>query len=240
MKPENQIDPTQNLNQNAESQALMITSRALGLLIAGLIAFTFFVFMAGFFLGKKSVIEQFCQTAAKDSLADQIYSSLCAMPEYKEQNTSSDIDVVVDEEIDTTQDVAQIQDQEQKPVEPVVQQKNNTSQDSKISMQKPVTEKVLGVENDKKYYAELIGFGTSAGAGRFVERLAKKNIKAIASKRVSTTARGRKVTWYQVVTDMFDKKDDLINVVNTITLQEKLKDVRIMTKDMRNGSMHKA
>jgi hypothetical protein len=238
MKPlENQTDSNRH---DIESQGLTITSRVLGLLIAGLIAVTFFVFMAGFFLGKKSVLEQFCQTAAKDSLADQIYSSLCAMPEYKEQNTSSDRDVVVDEEIDTTQDVVQIQDQEQKPVEPVIQQKNNALHDSKANLQKPVAEKNLGVENDKKYYAELIGFGTPVGAGRFVERLAKNNIKVIASKRVSTTARGRKVTWYQVVTDMFDQKDDLINVVNTITLQEKLKDVRIITKDMRNGSMHKA
>jgi hypothetical protein len=81
----------------------------------------------------------------------------------------------------------------------------------------------------KKYYAELIGFGTENAAQQFVKKLSCKGIDVEMKKRTSTTARGKKRFWYQVVTMMYEDKTEMQKIIDRIVKEEKLRDVYIRT-----------
>jgi len=79
------------------------------------------------------------------------------------------------------------------------------------------------------FYAQLVGFGTSKKAKQFVERLAKKGTNVHMRERMSKTARGKKIRWYQVVTEPYTEKNELIALVEKVKRDERLHDVRIVT-----------
>ena len=54
---------------------LFLDRRQASLIFAGLIAFTFFVFVAGYFWGKKHAVEHLVHRATYDSFADQAYGA---------------------------------------------------------------------------------------------------------------------------------------------------------------------
>lgn len=79
------------------------------------------------------------------------------------------------------------------------------------------------------YYAQLIGFGTSSAAQKFSEKLQRKNFPVCVKERHSTTAQGKKIIWYQVITEPFEDKDELLAAIHKIKKEEKLHDIRIIT-----------
>lgn len=81
----------------------------------------------------------------------------------------------------------------------------------------------------KQYYAQLIGFGTLRAADKFAERLQQKNFPVKVVEKHSKTAQGKKIIWYQVVTENFDKRDDLIVFTQKIEKEERLNDIRIVS-----------
>lgn len=85
------------------------------------------------------------------------------------------------------------------------------------------------VAHQPLYYAQLIGFGTPWAAHQFVNHITKKGFSAKVEKRVSRTTKGKKICWYQVVTDMYTDKVYLEDIVDMLTKQEKLKGVRIVS-----------
>ncbi len=80
-----------------------------------------------------------------------------------------------------------------------------------------------------QHYAQLIGFGTSRAADRFVDRLQQKNMPVKVVERYSKTAQGKEIIWYQVVTERFNKKDDLIAFTQKLKKEERLNDIRIVS-----------
>lgn len=78
------------------------------------------------------------------------------------------------------------------------------------------------------YYAQLMGFGTSKAAERFAHRLQQKNIAVKVIERNSETTQGKKIIWYQVVTECFDNKDELLAFVRKIEENEHLNDIHIV------------
>ncbi len=81
---------------------------------------------------------------------------------------------------------------------------------------------------EKKYYAQLIGFGTQQAAQRFVKKLAKKQIPVEIVKHCSRTAQGKTINWYQVVTMPYEDKQQLLNLVDSVQKTEKIQDARIV------------
>ena len=63
-----------------------LNQRQLSLLVAGLLALSFFIFISGYFLGKKRAAEEFSYKADQESLADQIYSSMCVLYDAKDES----------------------------------------------------------------------------------------------------------------------------------------------------------
>ena len=57
---------------------------------------------------------------------------------------------------------------------------------------------------------------------KFVQKLALKDVETCVKKRISKTAKGRTIYWYQVVTPPCDDKEALTTLVNRLTKEEKL------------------
>lgn len=83
---------------------------------------------------------------------------------------------------------------------------------------------------DKVYVAPLIGFGTLPAAQSFEKRVEKYGISVIIKERKSTTAKGKKMSWYQAVSQEYDTKEALENVIAVLQKKEKIKDIRILEK----------
>ncbi|MEX0849741.1 MAG: SPOR domain-containing protein [Candidatus Dependentiae bacterium] len=91
----------------------------------------------------------------------------------------------------------------------------------------PIAQNIVPVA--KCYKAQLIGFGTSRAAHQFADRLQNKNMPVRVDERHSRTAQGKKIIWYQVTTEPFSDKQELLAFVEKIKKEERLKDIRIVS-----------
>jgi hypothetical protein len=189
-----------------DMHGLFIPNRRLSGVLAGVIISLFFAFVVGFFAGQRHIISNFSEKTSQDSFGDQVYASLCAltdMPE-TEGNESSDEESNKDE--------------------------NNVDEEELLdkNMQRS-TDRSEIEESNPSYYAQLIGFSSLKSAQRCEQRLLNRGFSVEIKKRQSKTARGKAVAWYQLVTQAYENKEELQNIVDRITQQEKLKDVYITT-----------
>ena len=166
------------------NSVLYLTNRQVSWLTASIVLCSFFIFIAGYFLGQRKAIEQFSEAIENDSIADNAYAHLYAHYE---------------------------------------------SPESALSVSQAESTESLAQPEPKQHYAQLIGFGTSRAAERFVYRLQQKNIPVKVVERHSKTAQGKEIIWYQVVTERFNKKDDLVAFTRKIKKEERLNDIRIVS-----------
>ncbi len=196
------------------NDGLFVPNRHESALVAGIIAVISLSFLTGYFLGKKQAIEPFTHKIEQDSFADQIFSSLCAI---------SDQDYRADESDDTqlSEDTSAAVENEA-PV--AVSQETAAAPDSN----NVVAEQARAAASER-YYAQLVGFGTNKAAQKCAQKLQKKGVSVTVKTRHSTTAKGRKIAWYQVVTQPYNDRGKLENLVDRIAKEERLKGVRIVT-----------
>lgn len=196
-----------------ERSGVFLSSRHISWLVSSMTMICFFVFVSGYFLGKKKAVEKFYSKVSQDSFSDHIYYSMCSMCGKDDEkqvggtsNGSTDNVVAV---FDTKKDLNK----------------------SSALFESTKKDKIVSIdEKDKnEYYAELIGFGTERAARKFSNKLLKDNISVSVRKRRSKTSKGKVVTWYQVVTEKFSDRNDLIALVEDISTQERLSDVRIVS-----------
>lgn len=206
--------------QCQDKHGVFLTSRRFGWLISAVLLFCLFTFIAGYFFGKKNAVEKFYDKIEQDSFADHIYYSMCSMYDKGalEQNNGGGTEG--DETTEASQPAAA---STVKPADAVAQQP-------------VVAQSTVGAEKEKveekeapQYYAELVGFGTQAAAEKCAAQLKKKNITVLVKRRHSKTARGRVTTWYQVVSEMFSDKNDLLAFVDDVSARKGLKNVRIVS-----------
>ena len=172
-----QIQPD-NGGPIAYNSALYLSNRQVSWLIASLILLSFFIFIAGYFLGQRKAIEYHAETAHAMVPVQQSLPE----PDVVPVAYAPTIDGVVRNEI----------------------------------------------SDEQWYKAQLIGFGTSRAANQFVERLQQKNLPVRVQERHSKTAQGKEVIWYQVTTELFNDKHELMVFVDKIKKEERLKDIRIV------------
>ncbi len=196
--------------KHTETKGVFLSNRHASFVVSGTLFFSFVVFMGGYFLGQKNAINHFSNKVEQESFADQLYSSMCMMHENK------------DNEINEGEENVVVQADQ-----PGVRQAVQVAAQDNIS--EVVEEALVKNEPQKQYYAQLVGFGKKTTAQQFVQRLRKKQIDVIVNTRRSKTSKGKTVSWYQVVTQKFDNKDNLNELVETISEQEHLKGVRIVT-----------
>ena len=80
----------------------------------------------------------------------------------------------------------------------------------------------------RTYYAQLAGFGSKRSAQKFAQKLERQNIPVIVNAIHSKNARGKSVTWYQVVTESYSTKEELESVVERLKETERLKNPQIV------------
>lgn len=165
----------------AYNSALYLSNRQVSWLIASLILLSFFIFIAGYFLGQRKAVEHQIELAALQSIIPMQATPI-------EQNQTS---------------VA---------FAPAI---NTIAQDD--------------FSQEQLYKAQLIGFGTMRAAHQFVDRLQQKNLPVRVQERHSKTAQGKEVIWYQVTTELFNDKQELMAFVEKIQKEERLKDIRIVS-----------
>jgi septal ring-binding cell division protein DamX len=100
-------------------------------------------------------------------------------------------------------------------------------EDSAVEQASAEESEVVGP--NAEYFAQLAGFGTARAAQQFAQRLLRKEIQVVVKKRQSRSARGKFVSWYQVVTEKFDDRDQLEALVQRLEKEEKLKGVHIVS-----------
>jgi cell division septation protein DedD len=194
-----------------------LNQRQLSLLIAGLLAFTFFIFISGYFLGKKKAAEEFSYKADQESLADQIYSSMCVLYDAK----------------DESEDVEENE------------QENENSQNSEVLEKKE--EIIPEVENSTttqestgpKYFAALAGFSstTLADGKKMLNRLKGRGFEVQMVERTSKTAKGQSHAWHQIITAPFTNREELKEIVGQIAKLEHIKEKNISIQEMRQVSV---
>lgn len=182
---------------------LFIPSRQLSGVVVTLFSFGIVLFFAGYFFGKHHLVEPFVAKAQSESFADQIYASIYALRDIEQQ----EITLLGDSEPN-----ALALNEEPSDLPPIEIQDEYEQE----------------AESDK-WYAQLIGYGQETTARQFAQKLEKKGFAVSVVARTSTTAKGAKRTWYQVVTPPYDDKGQLQQVVDKIAHDEKLKGVQIST-----------
>lgn len=155
---------------------VLLTMRQLSLAVAALLALSFFIFISGYFLGKKKAAEEFSYRADQESLADQIYSSMCVLYDAKDENDEEEDSQEENETVETNKQVDQKEEIVQEPTAVVA-------------------------SAQKKYKFTLAGFSAAQHdeATAMVARLSKKGFSAQVNEIPSKTSKGKIITWYQVV-----------------------------------------
>ncbi len=218
------------------AQGLFLPVRQVSWVVASIILVNFCLFIGGYFWGQKSAITTFSNKLEQESFGDQIYSSMCGLCD-----SQGEIEEVAEPEEDGQTERSHIA-QDQKPTltsdqSTLAQTIEPSKADACIieGTQTPESDRLCNgeanqdEEQNAQYFAQLVGFGTARAAQQFAHRLSLKEIPVIVRKRQSRTARGRFISWYQVVTEKFDNRNELEAIIEKIKGEEKLNDVNIVT-----------
>ena len=207
------------------SDQIILTKRQVSMIMASMLLFCLFVFIFGYFLGKRVIIEDFSSQVTQKALHDQIDFLL----------TTQSLQSSQDEQTATMQvepqDIAIMSDDH--PLEETIIPAMITQE--KISLPvitQDAAQKTQPVENskekqaaqDKNQYAQLIGFGTKKAAQAFVARLKKHNVPVILKTVVSKTAAGKQRTWYQAITPTYQSAELLEDQLMKIKRLEHIRD----------------
>ena len=204
-------------DNNHDKKGIFITNRHLGWIVSIILLISFFVFMSGYFLGQKRGVEKFSNKMEQDSLADQIYSSMCTLYDVNEEL----VDAGEDNGSDATNENMEARSTSEKN-----DPKTTLAQEVVTDTIKDVTITQAGATS---YCAQLLGCGSMKTAEQFVNRWHKKGVELEVKTRQSKSAKGKVQRWYQVITARYNNKEDLDSLVQRIASQERLQDVRIVT-----------
>lgn len=183
-----------NISTDQQHASWTLTHAHIARLGAGLLMMFFFIFIAGYYWGKKQAVEQLASQFTQDSFADKVYSSLCSL-----------YDVSEDEDKDK-------------------EEGDNEGEGESVDGES--TEEGES-EPEKLYCAPLSSYATYAQAEAYNKKLLARSIPTRIVTRVSSSARGKKMTLYQVVTQPLPL-EKLEQCVAQIKKVDHLKDIKIM------------
>jgi cell division protein FtsN len=194
-------------NEQCDKRGLHLEKRELNRIVALFIIIGVALFVGGYFLGQHTATEQVLNSVERDSFADQIYYSMCSAQEQKDEE-----DEQADEE--------QTNDQQ----EPI------SNDDASQSAAVDVKEQATQIQPRKTYYAQIAGFGQQKTAEKYAQRLKNNGFKVHVVKRISRSARGKTISWYQVVTDDFHDVQEGERVISLLRVQENLRNIALVEK----------
>ncbi len=186
-----------------DKKGFFITHRQASFISAITFLSIILIIILSYLWGQKHAIQEFTNKMVDDSFADKINYSYYSLYGNMPVNDND-----VDESFDSDEDFIEEPKPEADVTEPISQ--------------------VPEINNNKHYYAELVGFGNIKSAQQFYDRSIKKGQPVKIKTRQSKGSKGKVVTWYQVVTESFEDKLKLEALVNKIKKSEHLKNIKIL------------
>ena len=212
----------------SEKDYLYITRKQGTLFGAGILVICLFIFIIGYFLGKKSVMDEFAKKISKDSFVDQVEYAFATQALRQADNDQDDDEenedvVAFDTENESVSQSAVVQNKLEEKLIPLVQSENSKNSDV-------VSSKDVPLESKSFCYAKLVGFGTQKAAISFAQRLKQQNINVQIKTNISKTAQGKKRIWYQAITPEYSSIAELEQDINKIVKFEHIRkqDVQII------------
>ena len=196
----------------------IIPSERYSVMIGGGLIVLFFVAAVGFFCGHQVAVNRFLHKVDEEAFSDKILYALYninGLEQEEEESLEEATEAKGTVEVEVIQEVVETGDIQQEEAEEFVTQEK---------------EEVKKEKEEIVYAAPLIGFGTLHAAEQFVEKLKERDLTVFIKQRCSTTARGRKIRWYQVVTPEYTHKKDLEDLIALIQKKEKLQNITIVEK----------
>lgn len=191
-------------HQPKKKDTLQLTQQQISQMLALSLVVTFFVFMAGFYWGKKSVIEPYIEQVSSDSLSDKVSYAFCTLYDAEEEDEA--------ESKEDTQGELNVSD-------------NAVDQDAVQSSKLPISPDNQDIP---LFVAQIAGFGTKRAAERCLENLKNNGFAVTMKSRKSETSKGKEIIWYQVVTEPVEDREQLSKLVDQIKKVAKVKDVPII------------
>lgn len=208
------MDESKSIKNSCVCEAddhVVLNRRQASFVTAGLILVVGAAFITGYIIGQRKALQEFSDRLADESFTDKVRYALYSS--YGTTATTGDEQEDLEEEVEKD-DV--VKDSEEK--------KTISKDNQEQAPQKLATEQAP----IKQYYAQLIGFGTQKAAEQFVETAQRYGLPMRIEKRVSKTAKGKAVAWYQVVTERFADKEELNRIVEKVKIAERLQQVKIL------------
>jgi len=208
------------------SDHIVLSKRQVSMIMASMLLFCLFVFIAGFFLGKRIFIEKYSEKVSRDVLYDQVDFLV----------TKESLHAPFKKSFDTFADTL-----ENSFIDSNADEKNSIKETEEVTdlnittpalLEEPVKitvsanlENDITLKSENKCYAQLIGFGTKKAAQAFVLRLKKYDIPVILKTIVSKTSKGKQKIWYQAVTPIYESEKALIEQIAKIKRLEHIRDI---------------
>lgn len=223
----------QGCPNNDRNDQLIFDSKQTAWIVSAFLLVLFFVFMAGYFLGRHQAVEQFCHALDQESISDKIYSSLYASYEGKTGIEMPDAEKMESDKTESNNiDEAAI---DEKPIIVKTESVADLASNNEAKPENKTTQATAPDELTKKtpqpsaYYAPLIGFGSQKTAVAYTNRLLEKGFPVELKPRTSKTGKGRVISWFQIVTKPFASRNELEKLIATLEKKEHLTNVKIIT-----------
>ncbi len=186
------------------------------------------MFIIGYLVGQRNALDSFLYAVEEQSFADKITCSFYSM-NGQELPDDGDGDEQQESTVGDTEIQKNVSDNSSE---------NGLGSSLQVSLDEQ-TDKggtVYG-DNDQDefhektgYYAPLIGFGTLRAADHCAQKLKKMGIDAHLEERVSQGRRGKKIIWYQIVTENYTDKEMLKAVVERVKQELNIKEINILER----------
>jgi hypothetical protein len=208
---------------HCSSDGFFITNRQTSMICSLLILLFLMSFVSGYFWGHGKATQEFTEKLVDDSFTDKINYSFYSNFEKTPPEPELDADSAEEdfEEVESTPfALSNVEG-------PNVVVKED-EKEVKVNQGNALTIKNELPQSDTNYYAELVGFGTLQAAQNFVQKARQHGFNIDIKQRVSKTAKGRTIYWFQAITEKLGNKDQLMDLVAKIQKTEKIKDVKII------------
>jgi hypothetical protein len=206
-----------------KKEGLFVPARQVSMLVAGALMLVAIVFLGGYFVGKKHMMEQFVAQVETDSFADQVYASMCSLYEV---HTDDELMLLATNEDSEEQSQWNSSDESKK------KEREKIEEEAGAVLTKASSEALVlegeAPSGSPAYVGQLLSYHVRQYADSFVQRVAKKNISLEVRTRKSVTACGEQKEWYQVVTKPYADRHELEVVVGQLSQEENIKGAHII------------
>jgi hypothetical protein len=208
--------------EQIDKNLLQLTQKQVSRIIVLLLMTGFFIFMGGYYVGKKIV------TSNSNSLSDINFEPT--------DTIGQTIDSIVNNQHETSNDSSLAADPSmtyrprntlrtlEPSVEPSIEEHQTGTLNTESESKTHKTEETVMSGADKsfkkteeiKYCGQLAGFGTQKAALKYLADIEKKGFEARLIQRNSKNSKGEIRVWYQVTTNFFDDRYALDQLISSM------------------------